>query len=619
MHPSLRLSPERFPAPLRGRVEAAAHRSLPDVEFLVGQSANGQLTDRQQRQLVALWYECLNAPPEIPSTSYDIESDSSRNTLECAITALEGLFVATSGESRMVERGAIAELWQRAYAWLLIIDGLQDHLPTELRTRMVPAQQVLFVEGLIKAGGNVAIAAMNASPRLVYLLGRWWQEIVIARDGPILATLTVQLGIFVSKDRFRQLLDSVGGQYSILGNTLAKHLSLTFSADFPYPDAQRIKEGFSIIRIFSHHLQTNTHLLFAVLESRPRFVPAITHMLLISATTRMPSVKPDDWFDLFSLLLATLCDYPDDLPHSLAHKHLKHALKAGLVAAVASFTSSNNVAAPRELRNHIIEQLFRADMILGRSTVFHSVLPHLRVVAGNIGQLKINMGGNLSSAWQSFDDLLRQRDTLYDRYTDDWVQQLRACAHVTCQRQLTRAELKQCSGCKAALYCSSACQKADWRPVHKQYCSSLSQIRRDTVSRIGKRNLSFHHYLVAGECKRHRAQIAQMLAEFVLQNRQPAASALCVIYSFTGGHCVLGTNWSTGSADALGFPIAPAYIRPAQRSAGRTHLHIFYCGALRRDGAGHGNKVLYAHVFPFHVSERCAAVIRRLGDRCRTR
>ena len=39
-----------------------------------------------------------------------------------------------------------------------------------------------------------------------------------------------------------------------------------------------------------------------------------------------------------------------------------------------------------------------------------------------------------------------------------------------------RKELLRCSGCKQALYCSTECQREDWR-VHKRECNLLQVIK----------------------------------------------------------------------------------------------------------------------------------------------
>lgn len=53
-----------------------------------------------------------------------------------------------------------------------------------------------------------------------------------------------------------------------------------------------------------------------------------------------------------------------------------------------------------------------------------------------------------------------------------------------CDYCFSIASLKQCSICKAMHYCSTDCQKADWK-VHKQECPSFKQLNvRKCISLI---------------------------------------------------------------------------------------------------------------------------------------
>ncbi|KAI4676515.1 uncharacterized protein J4E88_007433 [Alternaria novae-zelandiae] len=50
------------------------------------------------------------------------------------------------------------------------------------------------------------------------------------------------------------------------------------------------------------------------------------------------------------------------------------------------------------------------------------------------------------------------------------------CCNVCSARKSSDGKpLQQCAGCKIALYCSSTCQKKDWKKGHKQLCSQLKE------------------------------------------------------------------------------------------------------------------------------------------------
>jgi len=50
------------------------------------------------------------------------------------------------------------------------------------------------------------------------------------------------------------------------------------------------------------------------------------------------------------------------------------------------------------------------------------------------------------------------------------------CCNVCSARKSSDGKpLQKCAGCKVTLYCSSACQKKDWKKGHKQLCSQLKE------------------------------------------------------------------------------------------------------------------------------------------------
>ncbi|KAF7369466.1 Plasmid Orf3 domain-containing protein [Mycena venus] len=60
-----------------------------------------------------------------------------------------------------------------------------------------------------------------------------------------------------------------------------------------------------------------------------------------------------------------------------------------------------------------------------------------------------------------------------------------------CQVTKRVSELKLCSRCQSAKYCSQACQKAHWK-IHKAYCKPLEEVKLETVDEAWKNVFKSH-------------------------------------------------------------------------------------------------------------------------------
>jgi hypothetical protein len=51
-----------------------------------------------------------------------------------------------------------------------------------------------------------------------------------------------------------------------------------------------------------------------------------------------------------------------------------------------------------------------------------------------------------------------------------------------CNNENLGLELKKCSQCKSAEYCSKECQVADWKGLHKKHCKELERAREHSAA-----------------------------------------------------------------------------------------------------------------------------------------
>lgn len=94
-----------------------------------------------------------------------------------------------------------------------------------------------------------------------------------------------------------------------------------------------------------------------------------------------------------------------------------------------------------------------------------------------------------------------------------------------CAKALSGGDLKKCSGCECAFYCSEACQRAAW-PLHKPSCKKLAfeWSRAAAGQSYFERTLKMQHAQVDASLEAMRSQFGRMQAEGKMS--EEVASAL---------------------------------------------------------------------------------------------
>ncbi|KAF7324159.1 MYND-type domain-containing protein [Mycena kentingensis (nom. inval.)] len=91
--------------------------------------------------------------------------------------------------------------------------------------------------------------------------------------------------------------------------------------------------------------------------------------------------------------------------------------------------------------------------------------------------------------WKPFEDAFVDRLELFERYNAGEFPAMKMCNHVKCNAVGPESAYKRCSGCRVQVYCSEACQKADWRGSsylgssgHKKGCAAFRQLHQHELS-----------------------------------------------------------------------------------------------------------------------------------------
>ncbi|KAJ6489738.1 hypothetical protein C8R45DRAFT_991694 [Mycena sanguinolenta] len=207
---------------------------------------------------------------------------------------------------------------------------------------------------------------------------------------------------------------------------------------------------------------------------------------------------------------------------------LVHSLRAGLLEVLFN-------PEQREVLSPCLGD-FLQNVILP-ATVYRSVLFQLHSSLLEVRDRDagaIFRDGALLKLWEHVVELVERRAPMAEEFNTGASSVQRKCDYVECSELRPKQELKRCSGCLSAHYCSPMCQAEDWRlGEHRQRCNHHS-LHRKKFSHIPSRDRSFLQALTYHEYLTRREEIGHHLRLFVQRNPREVP---CMIFDFTTGAC----------------------------------------------------------------------------------
>ncbi|KAE9399095.1 hypothetical protein BT96DRAFT_1019705 [Gymnopus androsaceus JB14] len=210
--------------------------------------------------------------------------------------------------------------------------------------------------------------------------------------------------------------------------------------------------------------------------------------------------KSEDYLLNYAVLLRLSCVKALRLnlylvPHP---RFLAEAVRSGVIPAVMS-NSDHPLVAKDSME--VIEQLHR-------SLVYRAVI---RASEGAIKTVPLVTRGkpvhqHVTKGFVNFQSLVKYRASVSNNFDGKKMWPCTACASL-----FDRQEVRECTGCKNAEYCSSQCQKGDW-PEHKKICSTRLPTSEDDsvinctkldMKPIGSRDRVFISALANIDFERH--------------------------------------------------------------------------------------------------------------------
>ncbi|KAF7296370.1 MYND-type domain-containing protein [Mycena chlorophos] len=286
-----------------------------------------------------------------------------------------------------------------------------------------------------------------------------------------------------------ELLKSSQHVEKVIGSTFFGRLLLFFTHCEPRRDSIAIMDP---------------HTFFASLCAR-RFIPILSEYLLLYSLGQQPAEIAERLVPGVhcAMLIAGLI-FMTPAGTSL----IPEAIEQGFLEALLRM-HSDKTEPEIKIKPLLDDALPRA---LIRATVIQSigkVLPRLRLVTQTASFRKSAIYGD----WVVWEKIVEERNGLLKKYDAGRYPAKRMCDNATCSKVGLEAGFKRCSGCSWTVYCSAACQKADWTSgEHKQGCGLLKSLRLHQT-KLGLTSLEhdFLRVLLDFESERQATEIASQL------------------------------------------------------------------------------------------------------------
>ncbi|KAJ7899693.1 hypothetical protein B0H13DRAFT_2029664 [Mycena leptocephala] len=522
MHPSLQLSNFlKLPRPLRERATAAAHGSMHALSTLFDEISN--VAPEHLPFLLPAFHSNLD-PVEIPTMLERVDLsamhvESVRLRVTQALIGLRG--IATLGVLRVIPSPALVDLWPNAWQWIEFLDAYRDNLPSADILSSAATYLVYVTVFRIFRENEQASSLIDVAGGVCVVVGRAWSGFVHADDNKGLDSVCDFLGRSFTILDHNKLDEFVVGA----GDTRTDFASLVVShIERVVPHSDTIVTQATLFQLIGLlYLVEGVFLgAFDVAVRDTLLSQGIVTALTTASRALSSSTEPNAKIalkGLFGALVSAFSTFP-------AHKWIIQALRAGLLPAVFSCSSSRNIAKTLPSLLYLLQGLLPA------STVYHSVLSLLQ------DSLVEVRDRNPASVFGNSEERLQ----VVKQYNTGSLLATRACnrgdfSRRSCNKICDKHELKRCAGCTA-----------------NYWDSHLS-----TRDRSFMRALVLHDYLAAKE------NISMMIIHSM---HADATDFTYTRFDYFSGRCKIGV----GSLQEV-VPQFPYDVGRVMKSNWSMHLH----------------------------------------------
>ncbi|KAJ6507067.1 hypothetical protein C8R45DRAFT_971447 [Mycena sanguinolenta] len=487
--------------------------------------------------------------------------DSIRSDIVRVHRCLSGLLQLATRKA--IPPGASVHLWEHIWPWMQFLDECEETLSgNDFRDASFSPQSRYFrflsIIRFLRDDEAAKVVIDSTEGRWV-VIGRAWRHFIHADNDLGLDPIAHFLGLWpraphLKPCAFKELILGAGGTWTHLASLVVSHIKRCL----PYPDSsftQRfVIPVLGVIHILAHENAGENE------DPYPVFQAALLSCGIVAALTTaaravcQSAVTHAD--TVLHMILTALINHLSLFPSV----YLVESLRAGLLEIL--FSSKHRHELSRSMMNLLKTVIFPA-------TVYRSLLVQLPTFISQVrnrNAAAIFRDTSLLAQWMRLLEVVKSRSHLAEKHATGVLTVTGVCDDLGCARTRSKKDLKCCSGCLTAYYCSPTCQANDWRHGgHRQTCRDFL-FRQNQLAQTSSRDRSFLRALIHQEYMVQREEIAHK--HHLFAEAAPGQMPV-ILFDFLSGACCI----EVGMLPDIESPFDVDVDR-ATRSGGQIQLHF---------------------------------------------
>ncbi|KAF7341407.1 MYND-type domain-containing protein [Mycena venus] len=558
IHDALHLrNTSRLPPFFRRIALAAANGSLEDLSRVYAFIQNPLIPPQEADLLLPVVYVLLN-PSLIPQgDTLDriiITETILPSPIGCAAMALT-ILGALRRVSSIIQEISF-DLWPRVWPWMQFLDTYLQYLPGWTAPGVQSAVLVHYPILLSFCDHPLTSSIVLATPGVRIVLTHGWMALL---DTDTIATPEAAIDLVktlshdvADRTNFEEIISAVGGSYDNLTSLMLKHISLALS--FPEPD-MRVR----LLTYILHFLQAA-----GVNEGFPPTL--VSRKIITTLLSTLDALTNTTEILTGAGIIRGLAVLAGCLQIEPVYLRVTEAVRAGLLRVIIS-CAVKDIQMPGGDVPHELEWL--VIRFLPRTLVFHGVVAAMRDslsdtrTAAEIPEFKTTP---LFPHWIALDRSVDDRVGVLNSWESAGRPWSAVCENTVCGAIKSMKGFNRCAGCESVLYCSSECQRADWRTSHREVCKLLLPHRPYSFDgRFPRRARAFVRALLDADHRRLKFQTSYDIVLF-MHSHPDAPDAFFVQFDYTNGR-----------ASTSVFPRTELYL-PVHHRVNQVHTMLVMLG-----------------------------------------